>query len=122
MTESQVEDFRQYFDIGFRDRLTTPRMAKRFSNALMFALPILRGETNPIDVIAIEGTEHVNLSFTETIFRFDGGKLQELDGDNGRLTSYGDGLEDNARSSFGKLQDAVVIVDDRESVTWPTRS
>ena len=34
--------------------LTTPREIRRLGNAVRFALPILRGETNPVDVCRIE--------------------------------------------------------------------
>jgi hypothetical protein len=36
-------------------RLGTPRRAKIYSNALMFALPILKGEVTPVDLMLIEG-------------------------------------------------------------------
>jgi hypothetical protein len=43
------------FENGFSPRLTTPRLAKRFSNSIVFTLPILAGEVNPIDFILMEG-------------------------------------------------------------------
>ncbi|MDR8392245.1 KAP family NTPase [Aliifodinibius sp. S!AR15-10] len=36
-------------------RLSTPRMVKRYLNGLAFALPILKGEANPHDIILVEG-------------------------------------------------------------------
>lgn len=42
-------------DKGSMNRMTTPRVAKRFGNALTFALPILVGETDAVDLILIEG-------------------------------------------------------------------
>lgn len=40
---------------GLESRINTPRMVKRYLNALNFALPILKDETNVHDVIMIEG-------------------------------------------------------------------
>jgi hypothetical protein len=42
------------FNKAFLSRITTPRIAKRFGNALTFALPILAGEVDIIDLILIE--------------------------------------------------------------------
>ncbi|MFC3606100.1 hypothetical protein ACFOLM_24500 [Deinococcus soli (ex Cha et al. 2016)] len=36
------------------DHISTPREIRRLGNAIRFALPILKGETNPIDVCRIE--------------------------------------------------------------------
>ena len=55
LTDNDVERFILCFDIGLMPRLHTPRMAKRYGNILSFALPILRGEVNPVDLILIEG-------------------------------------------------------------------
>ena len=35
-------------------RLTTPRLAVRFANAVQFALPLLRGEVNTVDQVLVE--------------------------------------------------------------------
>jgi len=45
---------RQFID-GFEVCLVTPRQAKRYANALLFALPLLKGEVNPVDQILLEG-------------------------------------------------------------------
>ena len=42
------------FDKGFLNRITTPRLAKRFANALSFALPMLVGEVDIVDLIFLE--------------------------------------------------------------------
>lgn len=55
LTQPQIDVFVRYFDDALLPRLETPRRAKLFSNALMFALPILRGEVNPVDLMLIEG-------------------------------------------------------------------
>jgi hypothetical protein len=51
----QGEAFVRHFVDGLELRLTTPRQAKRYANAIAFALPILKGEVNPIDQMLIEG-------------------------------------------------------------------
>lgn len=55
LTQPQIDAFVRYFDDALLPRLETPRRAKLFSNALMFALPILKGEVNPVDLMLIEG-------------------------------------------------------------------
>jgi len=54
LTQEQVGEFVGAFDRGPSVRLSTPRAAKRFGNGLMFALPLLKGETNPVDVLLVE--------------------------------------------------------------------
>ena len=55
LTEEQVQSFVRYFVDGIENRLKTPRMCKRYANALTFALPILVGEVNSVDLMLIEG-------------------------------------------------------------------
>ena len=54
LTRNQVGEFVSGFDRGVSVRLTTPRAAKRFGNGLMFALPMLKGEVNPADLLLVE--------------------------------------------------------------------
>lgn len=54
LTESQVGEFVAAFDRGVSIRLTTPREANRFGNGLVFVLPPLVGETNPVDHLLVE--------------------------------------------------------------------
>ncbi|WP_375491319.1 P-loop NTPase fold protein [uncultured Nostoc sp.] len=60
-TDIQIyeEQFRYHFFKHFVDgleiRLKTPRMAKRYVNALAFSLPILKGEVNLPDLMLVEG-------------------------------------------------------------------
>ncbi|MBD1863035.1 MULTISPECIES: P-loop NTPase fold protein [Trichocoleus] len=53
------EQFRYYFLKKFVDgleiQLKTPRMVKRYINALAFSLPILKGEVNLLDLMLVEG-------------------------------------------------------------------
>jgi predicted KAP-like P-loop ATPase len=54
LTQNQVGEFITGFDRGVSVRLNTPRAAKRYGNGLMFALPMLKGETNPADLLLAE--------------------------------------------------------------------
>lgn len=54
LTNDQVRDFLSSFDAVIGTRLTTPRQAKRFRNALMFEVPPLLGESHPVDLLLIE--------------------------------------------------------------------
>ena len=51
----EYEIFFEQFRKGLQVRLKTPRMAKRYQNALIFALPILEDEVNIVDLMLIEG-------------------------------------------------------------------
>lgn len=42
------------FDRAVGPRLTTPRAAKRYGNALLFALPMIGGEVHPVDLMLVE--------------------------------------------------------------------
>lgn len=55
LTQEQVQRFHINYLSAFDDHISTPRKAKLYSNTLMFSLPILKGEVNPIDVMLIEG-------------------------------------------------------------------
>lgn len=55
LTEQQVQEFVRDFTAAFDRKLKTPRKARMYGNILLFSLPILKGETNPVDVMLIEG-------------------------------------------------------------------
>jgi hypothetical protein len=55
MSKQQVDEFVRHFIDGIAVRLTTPRMAKRYANALHFSLTILKGETYTPDLLLVEG-------------------------------------------------------------------
>lgn len=55
LSSSDVQAFARHFVDGLEPRLTTPLQAKRYVNALTFAMPILKGEVHPIDQMLIEG-------------------------------------------------------------------
>lgn len=66
LTEQQVNEFLRYF-IAFDEQLCTPRKAKLYGNTLLFSLPILKGEVNPVDLMLIEGIRIFYPSLYETI-------------------------------------------------------
>ena len=55
LNEQQIYLFLRRFEDALLPHLTTPRGVKLLTNALTFALPILRGEVNPVDLILVEG-------------------------------------------------------------------
>lgn len=55
LSQVQIQDFANSFSYAFDDCLTTPRKAKLYGNILLFALPILKDEVNPVDLMLIEG-------------------------------------------------------------------
>jgi predicted KAP-like P-loop ATPase len=66
LTEQQVQDFLYHFS-AFDEQLCTPRRAKLYGNALLFSLPILKGEVNPVDLMLIEGVRIFYPSLYEAI-------------------------------------------------------
>lgn len=54
LTEEQTQAVVRYFVSGVEMKLGTPRQAKRYGNAVAFALPLLKGEVNPVDQLLIE--------------------------------------------------------------------
>jgi hypothetical protein len=55
LSQEHADAFTQQFIAGLEPQLTTPRHAKLYTNAVLFALPLLKGEANPVDVLLIEG-------------------------------------------------------------------
>ncbi len=55
LSEGQAKRFVENFIIGLEIRLQTPRRAKRYINALIFALTLLKNEVNTVDLMLIEG-------------------------------------------------------------------
>ena len=54
LDEEQQQSFGWAFIQGVEPRLKTPRQCRRYANALAFALPLLRGEARPEDVMLVE--------------------------------------------------------------------
>lgn len=67
LNEQQVQEFVRAFSGAFDDCLTTPRKAKLYGNVLMFSLPILQGEVNPVDLMLVEGIRVFCPSLYETL-------------------------------------------------------
>lgn len=55
LTEETARNIADALHSNLQKRLSTPRMVKRYLNGLTFALPILKGEANPYDIILVEG-------------------------------------------------------------------
>jgi len=55
ITEAEASQFVKQFHEGLEIRLKTPRMAKRFGNALAFSLAINKGEVNTAEMMLVEG-------------------------------------------------------------------
>lgn len=55
LKQAEVDAFIRHFVDGLEPRLSTPRVAKLYTNALMFALPLLKGEVNVMNLLLIEG-------------------------------------------------------------------
>lgn len=64
LTEQQAVTFRRFFDPIFEARPRTLRAAKRYGNALTFALPLLKGEANIGDLLLLEALR----SFTPSLY------------------------------------------------------
>lgn len=54
LCERDIARFVQQFDESLLHRVETPRAAKRYVNALQFALPLLKGEVDVVDLLLIE--------------------------------------------------------------------
>ncbi|MCZ2115713.1 MAG: AAA family ATPase [Burkholderiales bacterium] len=55
LQKPDTDAFVRHFVDGLEPKLSTPRVAKLYTNALMFALPLLKGEANVVDLMLIEG-------------------------------------------------------------------
>ena len=55
ITETEASQFVKQFQEGLEIRLKTPRMAKRFGNALTFSLAINKGDVNTVEMMLVEG-------------------------------------------------------------------
>lgn len=55
VTQPDADAFMRHFVDGLERKLTTPRVAKLYTNSLMFALPLLKGEVNTMNLMLIEG-------------------------------------------------------------------
>jgi len=53
--QGDAEAFAHHFVAGLEPRLGTPRHAKLYVNAVTFALPLLKEEAHPVDLLLMEG-------------------------------------------------------------------
>jgi hypothetical protein len=53
--QERVDAFVRHFVDGLEPKLETPRLAKLYTNALTFSLPLLKGEVDTADLMLIEG-------------------------------------------------------------------
>jgi hypothetical protein len=53
--QEDADAFAHHFVAGLEPRLGTPRHAKLYVNAVTFALPLLKGEAHPVDLLLMEG-------------------------------------------------------------------
>jgi predicted KAP-like P-loop ATPase len=54
LSREEIERFSRMFVDAIEPQMTTPRQAKRFSNAISFAIPLLKGEANLVDLMIVE--------------------------------------------------------------------
>jgi KAP family P-loop domain len=55
LTEEQAGAFVRHYVDGLEPGVTSPRQVRLYGNALLFALPLLKGEVHPVDQMLIEG-------------------------------------------------------------------
>lgn len=55
LNQRQIDVFTRHFVDGLEPKLETPRVAKLYTNALMFALPLVKGEVNIAEFMLVEG-------------------------------------------------------------------
>ncbi len=55
LSEKEIEDFILKFDEAFLPAIDNPRLGVRFANSIGFSIPLLMGEVNISDLMAIEG-------------------------------------------------------------------
>lgn len=88
LTEEEIGQFVSGFDRGISIRLDTPRAAKRYGNGLLFALPMLTGEINTVDLLLIEAVRAFYPKVYEVIranqSEFSGVESEHLRGGGGR--------------------------------------
>lgn len=102
LSEQQVQEFVRDFTYAFDDCLSTPRKAKLYGNTLMFSLPILRGEVNPVDLMLIEGIR----VFAPTLYEYIRNNKKNLTGlfRDSNYTNHDDAKESIRKS----IDDALV--------------
>ena len=67
LKQQEIDKFVIYFERGFLNRLTSPRAAKRFANAVAFGVPLMAGEVNVPDYLLLESLRIFYPSVYKTI-------------------------------------------------------
>lgn len=102
LTQEEAQQFVTVFDKSFSRMLTSPRTVKRYTNMLNFALPILNGEVNMLDLVLIEGVRAFYPKVYETVRSEFGsflkGSLENLWSDKAKV-----------KNEFNRLLDESVI-------------
>lgn len=117
--EAAGREFSLRYSQGLSPAITSLRTAKRYANAAGFALPLLKGEANPIDVLSIEGVnacypalyatmrEHPSWFLLPYEFhlshRDEEIRTRQRERLDGALTSVDPGLRDAARELITRL-------------------
>jgi hypothetical protein len=71
VTERMAEEFVKRFDRGLLPSIATPRDVSRYRNAIHFAVPLLKGEVHPIDLLLLEGIRCFCTSLYEEFWTHD---------------------------------------------------
>jgi hypothetical protein len=87
LSQDQATEFVASFDRCVLPRLTTPRAAKRYANGLMFAAPMLRGESDPIDMLLVEALR----AFFPEVYDVVRQNQESFSGDDDHRSSRADG-------------------------------
>jgi hypothetical protein len=113
LDQNQVNEFVRHFGDGLEIGLKTPRMAKRYANALHFSLAILKGETYPPDLMLIEGMRIFFPERYDVIRRNPEAVLRTQSRNKGNsklgefIAAHTDGLSDLERAAAANLVEAL---------------
>ncbi len=113
LEQNQANEFARRFVDGLEIRLKTPRMAKRYANALHFSLAILRGETYPPDLMLIEGMRVFFTNLYDAIRRNPEIVLRAQSRDRGNsklgefIATHTEGMSEPEKEAAGSLVQAL---------------
>lgn len=113
LDQNQGNEFVRHFVDGLEIRLKTPRMAKRYANALHFSLAILKEETYPPDLMLIEGMRVFFTKLYDAIRRNPETVLRTQSRDRGNsklgefIAAHTEGMSDEERKAAANLVEAL---------------
>lgn len=81
LSKEKADVFVRHFIDGLEPQLRTPRHAKLYINALMFALPLLKGEVDIVDLMLLEGIRVFYPKLYTTIRKYPDYFLESNEGD-----------------------------------------